>query len=1029
MSVFPKKFDNPYKGEKFVWEKFNEYLPKEYISYHNYTIGLKEADVILLCPNKGILIIEIKGYLAKNIINVPDNETIIRKNNPPDLSPYKQARNYMHLMNSLLEENGLNEVYVVPTVAYPFIKNDEFIEKGLDKISNQKITFTEEDFQSFAIFSKKVEEIFELAYEQFNRPTLVKNCFNSLNFDRVRRLFEGENYLEKEDEVEVDFPQKSEEDLFSRLVYVNNINDMPMQYYRSLVDDIFAGVEVYFYTPDSRLMDSIKKGIVTKLDERGLLNNKEFIKNGELKPNHFYNLEVCSLNSNTFEIKNGDIGEYRTILEELDNKTNFNLNQYEIEHAPSEDIIVSAGAGTGKTYSLISRINYLIWRHGYTPEELAKKIVMITFTNEAADSMKKKIQEFFLNKQLLTKDIKVFRYFECIEDMKISTIHSLSKMILKKYAILMGLGTDYKIITGTHVKENIVKNAVNKYFKQKNISYTQLNLPNYRLVKRILSLISKLDNKNIDVILDGSKFGEVSGAENKIYNKLFIDVISEYQTEIKKYQRDNNCIFLSELIKSLKNLISWKNSKKQVFDKFSTLEIDYLIVDEFQDTDDIQIEIMCQFAELFKFNFFVVGDIKQCIYRFRGAEVKAFDTLRKIRTNSTKSSILTFTLNKNYRTDKEVLNKFNDIFTIWDRKNCLVYTDKDRLTSNMQFDSTGIFELVGRPQDSLITLLKDIIKAKKKETTAILVRYNWQIDEIKQLCNANKIAVETDVGGELFKIDPTVDFYKLVQALRYSKNEEYIYNLYTTAYVSSTLPKKYLMKLTKEDYDLVDYFNVNPPINNWNKYVVDMRQNPVLKVLRELVNEVKPWDNAANKDFIPEDEKEHIRNSYMKNVDELFENLLDKSNSDYLTINNISNYLEVMIMTSQEELARAPYHRKSEGNNIICTTVHKAKGLEYDNVILPYCEFNISYKKPKGDVDVIVSDNKIGYSVKLTDSPIGPSFQNNYRKKFESDEYKDRREEETRILYVAMTRTVKRLYYMVDVLKFKDSWGNLIRGV
>ena len=68
-----------------------------------------------------------------------------------------------------------------------------------------------------------------------------------------------------------------------------------------------------------------------------------------------------------------------------------------------------------------------------------------------------------------------------------------------------------------------------------------------------------------------------------------------------------------------------KNSEKEV----SYLK--YLFIDEYQDTDDVQIELMKNFQDILGFNFLVVGDIKQCIYRFRGAEDKAFDILQEKR--------------------------------------------------------------------------------------------------------------------------------------------------------------------------------------------------------------------------------------------------------------------------------------------------------------------------------------------------------------------------------------------------------------
>ena len=88
----------------------------------------------------------------------------------------------------------------------------------------------------------------------------------------------------------------------------------------------------------------------------------------------------------------------------------------------------------------------------------------------------------------------------------------------------------------------------------------------------------------------------------------------------------------------------------------------FMFVDEFQDTDDSQIESLLRIAQILDYKLFLVGDIKQCIYRFRGAEEKAFDQLG-ISENPDKW--LEFSLRRNYRTDKYLLDIFNRSFTKW----------------------------------------------------------------------------------------------------------------------------------------------------------------------------------------------------------------------------------------------------------------------------------------------------------------------------------------------------------------------------
>ena len=111
------------------------------------------------------------------------------------------------------------------------------------------------------------------------------------------------------------------------------------------------------------------------------------------------------------------INERYKILSRIDEVTSFNLNQYKIEHAPIEqDIVIKAGAGTGKTYSMISRTNYLIYRHKLNEENLNDSIILITFTNEAAKNMKRRLQLSLKNRYILTKEFSALQMIECVRE-------------------------------------------------------------------------------------------------------------------------------------------------------------------------------------------------------------------------------------------------------------------------------------------------------------------------------------------------------------------------------------------------------------------------------------------------------------------------------------------------------------------------------------------------------------------------------------------------------------------------------------
>jgi len=1035
MRVFPKtELNTSSRGEKFIWQKFKECLPDNFVSYHVYYVGMKEADIILVCPPRGILIIEVKGYLAHNIIEVPDNSTIKKKDGIIEGSPFKQARAYKFLLQEELAKIGEESLYIVPAVSYPFISAEQFTTTGLNKITPIQWAFIEDDFADMKVFFEKVDKIFDAAYGLMHSPSLSPGGLSPQKLISFRKFIEGTDDIEDFSVPKVKI-QETENDIYSRLILVKAKADYTDKYYEKLLTDIKKGIITYFFTADKVLLSEMRICIDEMVSDKKLVGYSEFSRNGKTQyNNHFYNIDFADVGFDSFVLeidRAGDtakkINDATPQLKELDKKTSFNLSQYLIEHFEKDNLIVSAGAGTGKTHSVVSRINYLVWLHDYKAHEFAKKIVMITFTNESADDMKRKIKEFFLHKQLLTSNPDLFDYYESIADLVVCTIHSLAKKMLKKYSMFLGLGYGFKIESGSYKKRQVVREALNSYVTENNIDVQEsFDIPMYELVNRIVSFIGQLDNKNVDISSSDFDFG-VPAFDPNITNDetrkamlfdLLTAVITEYETVMETHCEENNSVMLSNLIKRLKRLIVNDEFKAEM----KKTPLDYLFVDEFQDTDDTQIGIMKEFAELFKFKFFVVGDVKQCIYRFRGAEVKAFDTL------DDKKEWTRLSLNKNYRSDRKLLERMNTDFANWGNRKprLLDYSADDELVgvqdmADVTADNCLVqLEHLGDWQYPLLLTLQQLKKGGG--TTAILVRYNYQKNEIVELLKQHHIPVETDIGGELFKIDPTIDFFKLVQALRFNRAPEYVFNLFTTSYTDTTVDKKAVMALGTTER-INDYIAAHPPFPEWNEFVEKLRLEPILKVLRDIVNKVQPWRIAADK--VGEKEMEGY---YLENLDILFENLLSKANSDYFTLNNISEYLEVMILTKQEEEARVSY-RQSDAGKIICTTVHKAKGFEYDTVILPFGDFDISGQRKTGITEVFCFGNRVGYRMALQEESYLGQLENDIYRDLRPMERNDQMQEETRILYVAMTRAKRRLIVFVNQTSRKlDCWQAMIRG-
>jgi len=717
-----------------------------------------------------------------------------------------------------------------------------------------------------------------------------------------------------------------------------------------------------------------------------------------------------------FKIIDGDLKDvfkHRKALRIADARTNFNLNQYLIEHYPVErnkNLIIKAGAGTGKTFIMISRIMYLIHRENMSSTDLKEKVYLITFTNEAADNMKERLKKELKNYYLVTGDYRYFEMIYAVEDMKISTIDSLCVKLLRKFSFYLGLGKEFKITSGKYERRNNLINSLNNYIdtidKAQILQY-DINMYNFRKIME--ELFEKLENRKIDVLsakldLDENKHSEL--------NSLLINVIRDAETATREELRQNNSIKLSDIIINVKLVLNelWKNPSL-----VNNLGIKYLFVDEFQDTDDVQIDLVKNFKALLGFSLFVVGDIKQCIYRFRGAEENAFVRLKE---NSIQYGWKwrEFSLNKNYRTDKNLLQKFEVFFEKWGRDDRLVYDPKrDKLTSNIEIkcDDDHLKKVtlsMAEFEGKLIEVLKNELTAlPKNESIAILVRTNTEVEQIIKLGMKYGINIESDRAGQLYKLDSTLDFYKLVLALQNNKSPRHLYNLYDTGYVRADLPMKEVYLRRRNSEELVDFFYSNCPIEKLNDYLEELKKEPVLKVLREIVLDIEPWENYRRRYNLTDEDAL----MYKRNLDLLFEKLTEKANTDYLTINKIEQTLGIMIKTGQEEEARENPSALEESGKIKCMTVHKAKGLEFHTVILPFTNDPISNEKQRGKYDFIVNQEdekvKIGYSLKRDSFKY--YWKNSYYLDAAEEEKKYTLNEETRILYVALTRAKCKLCY------------------
>lgn len=199
-------------------------------------------------------------------------------------------------------------------------------------------------------------------------------------------------------------------------------------------------------------------------------------------------------------------------------------------------------------------------------------------------------------------------------------------------------------------------------------------MPVHKFRKLLMHFSQQLYNKSYGIKeLKAENLGTFE--EWPFFNDVIMKVMIPAEKEYEEQIFSKNKIDLKESMLLLNDAVNGAFKEK------CSLKYKYLFIDEFQDTDDVQIDSFLKLQNVIKdTKLFVVGDLKQSIYRFRGATISAFDLIR-----TDKEKWEEFSLTINYRTDKRLLDKFDAVFSKMGSKGYLPFhKGKDSLTSSVE---------------------------------------------------------------------------------------------------------------------------------------------------------------------------------------------------------------------------------------------------------------------------------------------------------------------------------------------------------
>lgn len=534
-------------------------------------------------------------------------------------------------------------------------------------------------------------------------------------------------------------------------------------------------------------------------------------------------------------------------------------------------MLILAGAGSGKTKVLTTKIAYLIEEKGIDPYN----ILAITFTNKAANEMKERV------KNMLDIDTNMIQ---------ISTFHSFGLSIIKRHYEKLGFKSNFTIIDSDDSLS-----TVKRILKDMNLD------PKFFNPKTIRNKISSAKNELMTPV-DLDKF------TNNEIDEVTVKVYTEYQNKLKI----NNSLDFDDL---LMLPIVLFNENKEVL-KYYQERFKYILIDEYQDTNHVQYILTKMLSAKYK-NICVVGDPDQSIYGFRGSNYKNILNFEKDYKNT--KVIL---LEQNYRSTKNILGAANDII-----KNNKNRKEKELWTDNNIGDKIK-YKRCDDEKDEAHFVVSNVKKLMNDgcplEEIAVLYRTNAQSRNIEEAFLRENIPYKV-VGSFYFynrkEIKDLISYLKLI----YNPSDDISLNRIIN------VPKRGIGLKTMEN--LTTKANIlNESLFNtidsgkeleFKKLILEFQQMSEELSLTELVDLVLD-KTGIRKELEQEDTIES--QGRLENLEEF--KSITKSFEDREGIISLSEFLDEISLVSDKE------EYKNRTDVVTLMTVHSAKGLEFNNVFI-----------------------------------------------------------------------------------------------
>jgi len=582
---------------------------------------------------------------------------------------------------------------------------------------------------------------------------------------------------------------------------------------------------------------------------------------------------------------------------------NLNEKQREAVLYTEGPVMAIAGAGSGKTSVLTTRIAYLIKKKNVE----ISNILAITFTNKAAREMKDRV----LN---LTDHLP--------SEMWISTFHSFCAKILRFHIESLGYKRGFQIIDDDDAKK-IIKDILKEEKPDADV----------KELKQIRSKISKIKNKSNNNDFDRGN-----------------DLASEIYDEYQKYLFTNNLVDFDDLLLLTIELFKRFPEIKKIYNN----KFQYVLVDEFQDTNNVQYELVSLILGDNK-NIFIVGDEDQSIYAFRGANIK---NISKFKEDYPDYHIVL--LEENYRSTNNILKAANQI----------IEHNNNRIEKKL-FSSKGDGEAIikykgATERDEVEYISKQILKLTRKgfkySDFAVLYRMN----NLSRMFEDNFISKHIPYGivgnTSFYKRREIKDFISYLRMILSSSDffsfERAISN------PKRGIGKKTLLKI--KDYMYLYDLDIFEAIDKSREFLGKSASDKLI-VFKESIEDYRhKFEVLALNDFV-----DYILSDsgYLKALkkdekfDDRYSNLLEFKSilHENQSIYTESSKQDMLLYLLEDISLKSDENNEDLDNRVTLMTVHSAKGLEFRVVFVIGLENGIFPMIRANEADQLEEERRLMY--------------------------------------------------------------------